>query len=213
MLKASTCVGRCFSGNARARTPLGSGNSPDRRDLWEHRAWRPRRQVEHAIEVVGRVEILDRQNRQVLRDAVAEDRSEHAEVVAASVAASDDRFLVDLVGRADTRRPVERVLDVTVQPDAADTRNPDEAGVEIEESGVPRLVHGLRIEDVESQPVVQRQSTVHTPRVLRVVEMPPLPFARVDRRAHVPTEIRHVAKHEARQRQAPAVGSARAIVS
>ena len=52
---------------------------------------------------------------------------------------------------------------------------------------------------------------VGAPRILRVVEVPPLPLARVGERADVAAEVRHVAEQERRQAEAAAVGSARAV--
>ena len=130
---------------------------------------------------------------------MAEERPEHADVVAAAVAGTQHRLFVDLVGRADARRPVQAVLDVTVQADAADPDHPDLARVEIEEPGVARLVDGLRVDDIEPQPVVERQLVVHPPGVLRVVEVAPLSLARVRIRADVPAEVRHVADEEGRE--------------
>ena len=70
---------------------------------------------------------------------MAEQRSEDADVVASAVAGAQDGLLVELVGRAEARRPVERVLDVAVQPDVADAGDVDLAGREIEEPAVARL--------------------------------------------------------------------------
>ena len=122
-------------------------------------------------------------------------------------------FSSSLIRRAEARRPVEIVLDVTVQPDAADPRHFDQACVEIEESAVAGLVHRLRVDHVQPQPVVQRQLGGDPPGVLCVVEMTPLPLACVDRRAHVAAERAHVAEHEARERQTAALRAARTIVA
>ena len=85
-LNASTCGGRCFSGSARAKTPFGSGNSPFDGTSGKTGGGGPLREVEDAVEVLRRVQLLDREHGQVLRHAVPEERSEHADVVAAAVA-------------------------------------------------------------------------------------------------------------------------------
>ena len=207
-LKASTVGGRCCSGNARANTPFGSAKRPDDGTSGNVGAGRTRRQREHAIEVRRRVQLLHGEDRQVLRHAVAEQRSEDADVVDAAVAAAQDRLLGDLMGRAHTRRPVQLVLDTAVQRNIPDPDDPDLAGVQVEEPCVARVVDRLRVDDVEPQPVVERRLAVHAPGVLRVVEVPPLPLARVGVGADVAAQPRHVADQE--RRQAEPAGAAQA---
>ena len=100
---------------------------------------------------------------------------------------------------------LRRVLDVAVQADAADAANEDLAGVEVQPAAVAGLVHRLRIDDVEAQAVVHGQLRVGSPRVLRVVEVPPLPFACIRARADVAGEARDVAEQEGRQAEPAAV--------
>ena len=64
----------------------------------------------------------------------------------------------------------------------------------------------LRVDHVEAQPVVQRELRRRPPRVLRVIEVPPLPLPRVGERADVAPEVRHVAEQERRQAEPAAVG-------
>ena len=60
----------------------------------EHRRRRTLREVEHALEVLRRVQLLHRQHRQVLRHAVAEQRSEDADVEASAVTGASTVFSV-----------------------------------------------------------------------------------------------------------------------
>src|SRR5712692_8782994 len=135
------------------------------------------------------------QNRQVLRDGVAEDRSEHAKVVTPAVATAQDRLLGQLVAEADTRRPVQRVPDAAIETDATNAGHPNERGRDVDiaavhgrqqEAAVLSRVDRLRIDDVESQTVVGRQLRRGTPSVLHVVRAPPLALGRVYGRTDIP---------------------------
>mgnify|MGYP003693586857 CR=1 FL=1 len=128
------------------------------RDRGEDGRRRSLREREHAVEVLRRVELLHRQHRQVLRHAVAEERSEHAEVVAAAVAAADD----GLAGRADRSTPTRGAQLRRFSTSPFNPMPPTPATricpvVEIQEAAVAGLVHRLRVDDVEPQAVVERQ--------------------------------------------------------
>jgi hypothetical protein len=87
---------------------------------------------------------------------VAEQRSEHADVVAAPEAAADHGTFVDLC-------PVQFVLDVAVQFGVADADDRNFSCGQIEVSGIARLVDRLRVDDVEPQAVIQRQLVGRAP--------------------------------------------------
>ena len=106
------------------------------RHVRKHRGGRSLREVERRVEVLGTAQLLGRQDRQVLRDAVTEQRAEHADVVGAPVAATDHRLLVDLVRGAQPRRPVQAVLGVAGQVHVSDAADVDEARVEVEPAAV-----------------------------------------------------------------------------
>src|SRR3954468_10915696 len=127
---------------------------------------------------------------------MSEERPEYADVVAAPVAGAQYRFFINLVGRADARRPVEMVFHAAVHRNATDADDQNVASGQVEKPGISRLVDRLRINDVEPQAVVQRDSCVRTPGILRVIEVPPLAFGRVRLRARVPPEIRDVTEQE-----------------
>src|SRR5207253_2597551 len=102
---------------------------------------------------------------QILRDGVAENRPEDTEVVTAAVAAAQDGLFPELIRDANARRPVQRVLDATVQTDAADAGDADVRRWNIralpvdrreQEASLVRAVDGLRVDDVEAQAVVHR---------------------------------------------------------
>ena len=144
---------------------------------------------------------------------MTEQRSEHADVVAAPITGSEHRLLVQLVRRADARRPVRMILDAAVQRNASDARDEDVgrwngnlpvADVGQNEPALAGVADRLRVDEIEAQAVVQRQLAVDVPGVLRVIEMPPLALGRVGERAGVALEGRHVAEQERRERQAAA---------
>src|SRR5882672_10814020 len=136
---------------------------------------------------------------------MAKQRSEHADVVAAPITGSEHCLLVQLVRRADARRPVRMILDAAVQRNASDARdedvgrwdgNPSVADIRENEPALADIADGLRVDEIEPQAVVQRQLAVGMPRVLRVIEMAPLAFAGVGERAGVAPEFCHVAEQE-----------------
>ena len=86
MLNASTAGGRCFPA-ARARRRRSAAGTGRRRHRRERRRRRALREVEHAVEVLGAFSSWTDEHRQVLRHAVAEERAEHADVVASAVPA------------------------------------------------------------------------------------------------------------------------------
>jgi hypothetical protein len=83
--------------------------------------------------------------------------------------------------------------------------------VVVEPAAVAGLVDGLRVDDREPEAEVERQLVVRAPGVLQVVEVPPLPLARVRRRADVALEERHVAEQERREPEPAARRSDRAV--
>ncbi len=127
---------------------------------------------------------------------MAEDRTEDARVVAPAVAGADDHLLVDLIGNAYTGRPVDLVLHVPGQVDVAHAPHSDLAGVDVEPATVARSVDGLGVVDVGPEAVVNGQLVRGPPGVLDVVEMAPLPLARIRVRAHEAGEGADVPEEE-----------------
>src|ERR1700688_2310905 len=80
--------------------PVRSGRLAIQNRSWVQRR-RPYRQVEHALPGIGRIEALYAQHGQVLRDAVAEDRTKGAYIESTPVAHPHHGLGADLVG--DTR--------------------------------------------------------------------------------------------------------------
>ncbi len=124
--------------------------------------------------LLGGFSSCGREHRQVLCHGVAEGGPEHADVVAAPVAGADHGLGVDLVRDAEAWRPVDLVLDVALQVDVAHAADADLAGVDVQPAAVARLVHGLRVDDVGPQPVVEGQLRGGAPGVLDVEELAPL---------------------------------------
>ena len=201
---ASTSGGRCFRGVTRgrdARRPQERAIRADRARLWCRRALC---EVEDGGKLVRPVDVLTGQNGEILSDGVAKQRAEHPEIVAAPEACTKDRLLRQLVRRTQPRCPVEPVLRVAGQVDVADAADEAAARREIDPRAVPGFVDRLRVDDVEPQAIVERQLRVEPPGVLRVVEVAPLPLARVRAGADVAGELRHVSQHERGEAEAAA---------
>src|SRR4029450_12495586 len=97
---------------------------------------------------------------------------------------------------------IEAVLYIACQVDIADPTNLDFSRIEVQPAAVTSFVDGLRIDDVEPQPVVQRQLRADPPSVLRVIEMTPLSLARIRVGAHESAEAGHIAQQESCQSEA-----------
>src|SRR6185503_14726586 len=106
--------------------------------------------------------------------------------------------------------PVDVVLDVAGEVHVADAADAQLTGVDVQPAAVARFVDGLRVDDVRAQAVVDGQLRAGAPRVLHVVELPPLALPRVRVRAHVPPQAGHVAEQEGGDADAAAARSGRA---
>ena len=197
---------------ARTRRSAAGSDRP-RRGSTKIGAGGPCARLNTASKLLGAFRLLDGEHRQVLGHRVAEDRAEHAGVVAAAVAGANHRLLVDLVGGAEPGRPVDLVLDVAGQVDVAHAAHPDLAGVDVQPAAVARLVDRLRVVDVGAQAVVEGQLRGGAPGVLDVVEVPPLALPRVRARADEALEEGHVAQEEGGEAEPAAVRAARPVVA
>ena len=169
------------------------------------------REVEDRIEVARRLQRLDRQHGQVLRDVVAEDRTEDADVVAAAVAHAQHGLLGDAIGQAQARRQRgERAFDVEIEADALAAGDQHLAGVDVDEAALARAGHRLRAIDLPAQAVVDRQLARRLPLILTVEEQAVLPLLGVRDAADIALEDADVAEQERRQRRAAAGRSLRA---
>ena len=126
---------------------------------WLDEGWvgRALGKVEDGGKLVGRRHALGCQNWQVLRDCVAEKRTEHTDVVAAPVTGAEHSPFVHLIRCSDTRRPIESVFGISGQVNVAHTPHETATGGEIDPRPVARLVDRLRVDHVEAQPVIERQ--------------------------------------------------------
>ncbi len=123
----------------------------------------------------GGIHVLLQQHRQVLGYGVSEVRTEHADVIAASVTHSHYGLRSQLVSDADARSKCRvSVVNVAVQADIAEAGDADGAGsVEIHnvgESAVSFGIHGLREVDFPAQTIVDGQLGSCAPGVLTVKE-------------------------------------------
>ena len=125
---------------------VGPDEGPIRVRLHRARRRRPVRQIEDRPELARAGHVLRRQHRQVLGDGVTEQRAEDADVVAAAVTAADDRLVVELIRRAEARRPVQAVLDVAAEIDAAHAPHRRPPGGQVDPRPVAGLVDGLRVD-------------------------------------------------------------------
>ena len=150
----------------------------------------------NACEVRWGVKVLHPKNRQVLRHRVAEQRTENADVIAATVAHTKDCLIVELIGRSQPRSKVVAVLDAAVERNVAHAGDENFTCVQVEETAVAGLVDGLRVDHVHPQSVVDRQLRGDAPCVLAVVEVTPLPLCGIYFRADVAAELGHVAEQE-----------------
>src|SRR5207245_11444267 len=110
------------------------------------------------------------------------------------------------------RGPVHLVLHVPGQVDVAEARDADLAGVDVEPAPVARPVHGLRVDDVGPQPVVERQLRRGSPGVLYVIELAPLPLAGVRVRADEAAEVAGVPQQERGEPETAPVRPRRALL-
>ena len=119
---------------------------------------------------------------------MAEQRTEHTDIVGAPIAGADHGLFVQLIGPADTRRPIESVLGISGQVNAAYTAHESATGGEIDPRPVARLVDRLRVDHVEAQPVIECQLWGRAPGILGIVEVTPLPLTCIKARTYIPAE-------------------------
>jgi len=147
----------------------------DRREYWSNRSLRKRvgggvcgvernsvRTSGRGEGVRGRVDVLFDQHRQVLCHGMSEVRSEHADVVAASITHSQNRLRSELVSDSKTgSESVERILHVSIQSVAAVSGHTNDAGAsvvhDVGESSVAFSEHGFRRVNLPPQAVVESQ--------------------------------------------------------
>ena len=143
---------------------------------------------------------------------MAEERTENADVVAATVAYTKHRLFIELIGSSKPRSEVVAVLDATIERIVAYPRDENLTGVQIEETAVAGLIHGLRVNHIQPQSVVEGQLRRDAPGVLAVVEVTPLPLCGICFRADVATELGHVAEEEGSQAE-PSAAANSAVAS
>ena len=115
-------------------------------------------QCEYGVEVVGRLDGLNAENRQILRDVVAENRPENAQVISAAIAGADHRFRGHLVRDAQPRSKVcQWGLHVQVEPDAVLPGDQDLAGADVDKSAIADAVDVLRPVYFPAQSVIDGQ--------------------------------------------------------
>src|SRR5262249_17527435 len=119
----------------------------------------------------------------------------------------------DPVGDGQTRGKVDAVLDVSIEIGIADAGREDLARLETQEARIARLVDSLRVDDIQAQAIVDRELRIDAPRVLPVVEVPPLALARIGAGAIVTAEVRHITKQERCQAQAATSWAACAVIA
>ncbi len=118
------------------------------------------------------------EDRQVLRDAVAKDRSERSDVEGTAITGADHCFRTRLVSNTQPRSEIGvGITHTAVQRHAVDARNFDFSGVELQPAPVARAGNGLRVIDFPSQAIVDRDARGHPPSVLGVGKCPRLPFS------------------------------------
>ena len=86
-----------------------------------------------------RCDLLVRQNRKVLRDGVTEDRTEDADVKAASIARANDGLVSKLIGQSDARSEhlLFLIVPAHVSRDSADACHVQVAVIQIQERPFP----------------------------------------------------------------------------
>ena len=106
-------------------------------------------QIEDAVEIVCRIELLNTQHWKILSDAMAKNRAERTHVERTAVPEPDYRFLVCLVGDSEARRQIgEAILDVAVERSPIDAGNRDLASVQINPPSLAGASYRLRIIDL-----------------------------------------------------------------
>ena len=166
------------------------------------RSWQTgSREVEGGSLVVvgGRVQLLVGQNRQVLRDRVSKQRSEHADVIAAPVTHADNRLWSYLVSNSQPRRELRPVVfGASVITDTAVASNPNYSFRQYCETAVALTVHAFRSVELPAQTVVKGQFRRDAPGVLAIEEIAILRFhcRRFGRRTDVAVERSHFAEQE-----------------
>src|ERR1700722_7357884 len=132
------------------------------------------------VVVGGAVDGLVGQHRQVLRDGMSKERSEDADVVAASVAHANHRLGVYFIGDSKPRGKLFVVVaSVSVHADAAVPCHSNHAFRKHREAAVPLTVYILRRVELPAQAVVHGQLLSRAPGVLRVQEIPVLSLNRI----------------------------------
>src|ERR1700722_2919807 len=153
------------------------------RNHWELiRGWPGGNEVEsrRLVVVGGAVDGLVGQHRQVLRDGMSKERSEDADVVAASVAHANHRLGVYFIGDSQPRGKLFVVVaSVSVHADATVTCHSNHAFRKHREAAVSLTVYILRRVELPTQTVVDGQLLSRAPGVLRVQEIPVLSLNRI----------------------------------
>ena len=168
-------------------------------------------QREYGVEIIGGLQGLNPEHGQVLRDVMSKDRTEHAQVVAAPVAAADHGLRVQLIGDAQTRRKVvQGRLHIQIAAHAIHARHQHLARLEAYKTSARISVDHLRTVDFPPQSVVHGQPGRHLPGILAEEKPPVLGFARVERIGNVAFEARDVADQERSQTGAAAARPLRA---
>jgi len=116
---------------------------------------------------LGRLgKLLRRQNRNVLRHGVAEDGTEDADIIAATIPRADDCPGAYLVSDTQARRPVNFIRNSAVVRNRSDPGNQNFACVQIREAGSCKYLGFLRVYHIRTQTVGNRPVLVLRARCL-----------------------------------------------
>src|SRR5580704_7257646 len=161
------------------------------------------RQSEHVGESIVRVQHLVRQNRGVLGHVVPEGRAEDAQIIGPSIAASNDGFRSDLIGKPKTWRKVvpHHVLN-SVRRNTTHPEHIYEIVREVVGSAVARSIHCFGEYLFPAQAKSQGPLRCRTPFILPVEEEALLLFLSVGAGAYVALEAADIAQQERSQADA-----------
>jgi len=153
------------------------------------------------------IQVLYCQHRQVLGNGVTEDGAEDANIIAPSVAHSYHGRGSQLVRDTQPRSKVLPVLvDVEVAVDTPHPADPEQTGIQVEQTAVAICVYVLGVDDVPAQPKGDSQLGGRAPGVLSVEIKPLLAFGSIGRSADIALEGSNVAEQERGQGDSGRVG-------
>ena len=143
---------------------------------------------------------LVRENRKVLRHDVPEVRAKDADIKSASVTNSQDRFWIELIGKAEPGcERFVRVLHISVQVVRAYASHANNASIDVREAALGFAVDTLREINLPAQAVGHRKFWRYAPGVLTIEEPTLLAFRGVQARADEPLKRGYVAQQECRK--------------